>query len=207
MTYIQYMMHNKELLLNHKVPFSYPKSVQDVSYPHVGIEREDFIPISAFPLICNEWVNPLAEYIGDKKCIEVMAGTGMLSKALQNFGVSITATDSFMWEHTHWFPKDSELWTDIEKIDCCEAIRKYATVDFVVCSWPYMDDNCYECLMTMREVNPSCKMIYIGELDGGCTASNKFFEAADWVEDEEFDHSVYKFMSWRGIHDRICLAK
>ena len=42
-------------------------------------------------------------------------------------------------------------------------------------SWPYMDDTCYKAYKMMKEINPNCLMIYIGESIGGCTACDEFF--------------------------------
>jgi len=39
----------------------------------------------------------------------------------------------------------------------------------------------YDALIKMREVNSYCKLIYIGEYKGGCTASDKFFDAVQFL--------------------------
>ena len=61
--------------------------------------------------------------------------------------------------------------------------------------------------MSMREINPTAMMIYIGEGAGGCTADEKFFETAIVVPDSEFQHAVREYRSAYCIHDRLVLIK
>ena len=71
--------------------------------------------------------------------------------------------------------------------------------DLLLCSWPYRDDSCYQALLKMREVNPSMKMIYIGEPAGQATASDQFFDAMEEVDDDSFLCSSSQFPA--RIHD------
>lgn len=72
-------------------------------------------------------------------------------------------------------------------------------------SWCYMDDTGYKCLKKMREVNPNCKMLYIGEWQGGCTGNDEFFESLVEICDESFEKIAAKLPQWSGIHDRLYL--
>lgn len=61
--------------------------------------RMPLIKYSSFILISKDWIKPFAEWIGQRKCLEIMAGHGMLSKALRDEGVNVIAvTDDFSWE-------------------------------------------------------------------------------------------------------------
>lgn len=155
-----------------------------------------------------------------------MCGSGMLSKALKTCGVDIMPTDSNSWakradENPEIFKPNAwlkEPFTEIEEIDAIEAIKKYGeNVGFVIVSWPYMDNVCYNALQTMRNVNPKCKMIYIGEGYGGCCASDMFFDTFDELYDiehvgyEEYSklpisriNKIYK--QWAGIHDIVMIG-
>ena len=70
-----------------------------------------------------------------------------------------------------------------------------------------MDDNAYKCLMAMREVNPKCRMIYIGEDMGGCTANDKFFENAEVCDVQGFTDAVKNYRHWDSIYDFVALFK
>ena len=136
-----------------------------------------------------------------------MCGSGALSFALRSCGTSIIATDDHSWEKNYpdWFQAP---WTEIEKLDCLQAIEKYGRqTDLLLCSWPYRDDYCYQALLKMREVNPSMKMIYIGEPAGQATASDQFFDAMEEVDDDSFYAAVASFLPAYTIHDAPMLIK
>lgn len=92
-----------------------------------------------------------------------MSGKGTLSYVLKQEGVNIKATDDFSWSKF----TSMNTWCDIEQIDAIEAIEKYGKdMDYIIMSWCYMDNTGYKCLKKMREINPNCKMLYIGECQG-----------------------------------------
>ena len=227
-----------ELIVNHKIPESIPNYVSelggiDIENHHLIFEyRDRFIQYGGFSLVAYDWVRLLKEtIIKDSKCLEIMSGSGMLAKALKDVGCDVIATDNKTWgkdkrsRRVDWFENP---FTEIEEIDCIDAIDKYGKeVDFVIVSWAYMDDTCYRALLKMREVNPNCIMIYIGEY-GDCCADENFTEAAvdfydslyeyqnnqlDKIVDnlEEMCESLDKirelYRNWWGIHDDIYLVK
>jgi hypothetical protein len=169
--------------------------------------RDEIVRLSGFALVSYNWVRPLSQWIGRRKCLEVMCGSGILSKALRDCGVSVTATDNASWSGAnHWW---EHPWTDVEKLGCIEAVGKYGKdMDLILCSWPPMDDDIsYRLLLKMREVNPALVMIYIGEM-GGATACKEFFDAAKWIECPSFQDAVTHFTQIHStIHDRPYLLK
>lgn len=203
-----------ELLKNHQIPESYPEADR---YPFLFGERsldegslfvrDEVIRLCGYCFLSYDWVRPLAAWIGTRRCMEIMCGSGALSFALRSCGVKIHATDNFSWERQDplWFQNP---WIEVEQIDCLQAIEKYGReTDLLLCSWPYMDDTCYQALLKMREVNPGMKMIYIGELENGATASDKFFDTMDVVDDASFYTAVAQFRSAYTLHDRPLLLK
>lgn len=193
---------------NKRVPKQIPEDMRlnidyfNPLYREVMFYRDKYIEQVGFARISKDWVKPLARWVDKRKCLEVMSGSGALSYALRNEGVLIKATDDFSWN------KPFRPWLNVEDIDCILAVEKYGLeVDFIICSWPYMDDTAYRLLLKMREVNPKCRLIYIGEGYGGCTADDNFFDIA--VEDDVkgFYEAVKKFSSWWGIHDCPILYK
>lgn len=188
-------------LKNKVIPREYPK---DVIYSFGSYEyRNIVIKLQGFPLITEKNLDPIIKYIGDKKCLEVMAGTGSFSYYLKSKGVDIIATDNHQWELSgRW----SESWCNIENIDCVEAIGKYSDREVIIISWPYMDSNAYKCLLKMREVNPKATMIYIGEWCCGCTANDDFFENLNIINNDYITEANKNYNNWFGIHDRIYLV-
>ena len=186
--------------------------------------REYYTENFSFSIVSKNWLRILAHFIGDSKCLEIMGGTGLISKGLHDFGVDIICTDDYSWEEggkPHW----KRHFTDIERIDAVEAVKKYANnVSFIIMSWPYMDDTCYKAYKMMKEINPNCLMIYIGESAGGCTACDEFFlntiSSFDDInfgneESPNFSSDIIditrelnnKFTSFLSIHDRIHFIK
>lgn len=132
----------------------------------------------------------LARIIGKEKVLEVMCGLGAYSATLRVCGVDVIATDDMSWiegndkKYRDW---QANSWiSDIIKIDAVEAVKKYGNmVGYILMSWPpQYDEIAHNVLLTMREINPKCKMIYIGEWKGGCTAEDKFFNDAIDISNE-----------------------
>lgn len=186
-------------LLNKDIPDSYSKDVLS----NMAL-RFKVIPIQGYSIISKDWVKLLTDWIGNRKCLEIMSGKGTLSYALQSEGVSIIPTDVFKWSQFNF----SDLWTNVEQIDALDAIEKYGSdVDIIIMSWCYMDDLGYKSLLKMREINPDAVMIYIGEGKGGCTGSDLLYDSMIEIEDTKIDAINDIYPSWFGIHDRLHLIK
>ena len=193
-------IHNKQ------IPESYPDFM--INNLERYEQRSKFIQQIGFSLVSLDWIIPLSKWIGCRKCLEVMSGTGALSFALLQQSVDIKATDNFSWDTENSWNKQKNYWTDIENIDVIEAIKKYGkNIDIIIMSWPYMDDTAYRVLQIMREVNPQCLMIVIGESHGGCTANDEFFDSIVEVEDNAFNVAVKEYKRWWGIYDYPQLVK
>ena len=165
------------------------------------IYRDDIIQNCGYTLLSYDWIRPLAQWIGSRRCLEIMAGSGALSYALAQCGVDIVATDNGSWAEK-WCGWFSTPWKEVEKLDCIEAVRKYsADRPLMICSWPFMDDDVYHALLEMRKVNPEAIMLYIGEGYGGATANDNFFDAVVSVDDPHFADAVKDFKQMPGIHD------
>lgn len=203
-----------EQLRKHQIPESYPEADR---YPFLFGEksldegslfvREEIIRLCGYSFLSYNWIRPLAEWIGTRKCLEIMCGSGALSFALRTCGVNVHATDNYSWEQQDplWFQKP---WIETEKLDCIQSIEKYGKeADLLICSWPYMDDTYYRALLKMREINSDMKMIYIGEPKGMATASDDFFDTAIEVEDDSFYEAVQNYRSVFSLHDRPFLIK
>jgi hypothetical protein len=193
--------------LQHKqIPLRYPsyieKNFMAMNY------RERFNRAMGFSLISEDWINPLARYMkknlikNKPMTLEIMAGSGCWAKALTDKGLAVRATDndSWVWKWSKWTP--------VEKMNALDAIRKYiATCSYMLCSWAYMNDDLYDALILMRELNPQCKLIYIGESFSGCTANAKFFDSIEDVSDSTFLRAVSRYKKWIGLHDRVRIGK
>jgi len=186
-----------------EIPEAFPPEVAMPS-PYLDYYRSAYIQLMGYSLVCRSWVRPLAEFIGSRKVLEIMSGTGALAKALRDEGTDIIATDDYSWKATF-----AGQWTKVEKRSALSAIKKYGkSVDFIIMSWPYLDDMALKSLEKMRTVNPDCRLIYIGEPMGGCNADNSFFAGAVLDEaDSALDNVRKAYPRWYSFNDTIFLYK
>ena len=166
--------------------------------------REAFIYLWGWTVLTLDWIKPLADYLKGKKCLEVMSGTGGLAYALRQQGIDIIATDNYSRERDN----NHIWWLEPERLHAPTAVKRYGKeVDYIIMSWcEYKDNICVEVLKTMRNVNPNCILIEIGE-DAGCTGVPKFYNTAQYIEDPAFDTVVSAYQKWQFIYDRPKLLK
>ncbi|MGN5650934.1 hypothetical protein [Bacillus sp. Brlt_9] len=170
--------------------------------------RESYVKIGMFALVSWKWINPLSEWIGERKCLEVMAGRGWLSHGLRTKGIDVIATDDFSWNGPEYIQTWTDTVTEVEKLDAIDAVKKYGTeIDILIMSWPYMDDTAYRVIKCLNEVNPKALVIYIGEKCGGCTANDEFFNSFSIIEDPKFEIAASHFQSWHLFFDKLFLGK
>ena len=198
---------NLKLLEMNKIPESYNDMENILCHSGLYSLREEYVQKYGFIMVSKDWVFHIANLVKGHKCLEVMGGCGLLSQALYEEGVDIICTDDLSWENGSK-PEWSNHRYLVEDLDAICAIEMYGTnVDYVIMSWPYMDDTAYRCLMKLREVNPKASIIYIGEDWGGCTASNDFFENAEFYEDKRIEDANKVYANFPGIHDSIFILK
>ncbi|MCM1440503.1 MAG: hypothetical protein NC131_15085 [Roseburia sp.] len=165
-----------------------------------SIIREEHIKRFTFPCFSKEVINDLVVHINGKKCLEVCAGTGWLSKLLHDAGVNIIATDLGTWENNK-FDTWKTKFIEVDMIDALKAIDKYSDVEIVIMSWPEYGSPLAnlvlnKCLETGKE------LIYIGEDSGGCTADDTFFETL-YEKDLDMEPISDYYVPFDGIHDNI----
>lgn len=147
-------------------------------------------------LVDMVWTKRLANWIGCRTVLEIMAGNGWLSRALSLHGVRCFATDSREqnWPAPPVFP--------VHKVSAIKAVKRYRA-DILVISWPP-----YECdvIVEACKWRGSRPIIYIGEGDGGCNAGEEFWEHFDGdilevdLPQWQFIHDYVWAGHWRGPH-------
>lgn len=125
------------------------------------------------------WTKALANFVGGRKCLEIMAGRGWLSKALRHHGVDVIATGKLSNSYDQLLARGTV--TEVEELDAVAAVAKYGRdVDVLVVSWPVADLTMYRALQYWGYDKP---IIFVGEWYSdqiltlsGC-ASDEFFFA------------------------------
>lgn len=179
--------------------------------------REYAVFRMGFSVVTRRNCRILKEIIGDSKVLEIMCGLGSYTATLRSLGVPAIATDDMSWmdydtsKYQGW--KKNAWIDDVESLDAVSAIKKYGkTVGFILMSWPPQNEPyAYEALQAMRTVNPECRMIYIGEEKGGCTADHDFFDDLTDVSHEYPQMDLFRstYRSWEndGYHDYPFIIK
>lgn len=142
-------------------------------------------------IVDMEWTARLAEWIGDRQVLEIMAGKGWLAKALALQAVKINATDSKEWH------KGREEIFPVKKLSATTAVNRYGEKSQVLLvSWPpYGDKAILEALALWGTGKP---IIYIGEGQGGCTGCDEFHD--NFHPNRKIEIPLPQ---WPGIHDRV----
>lgn len=152
-------------------------------------------------------IGVVRNFVGDRRLLEVGAGTGLWAYLLSAFGVSVTATDDYSWTATDdpsvkvvlpsGFSVDQGRFFPVEPIEAVQAVRKYADHKALLICWPPPDrPMAYYALLAF----PGDRFVYIG--DKAATADDQFHAllAEQWRQ-----HSVVYVPTWPGIHDAIYL--
>lgn len=147
--------------------------------------RDAYIKKYGFFLVCKESIEALKSYIGNRKVLEVMGGTGYLSRCLSDAGVNIICSDTNEWKNTGDFVRSWKevSWYNVEEAEAMTALYNHRDVDVVLVSWPpYCDDTDVSILYCCEQHGKT--LIYIGESEGGCTGSDEFFDTACTLQKE-----------------------
>jgi len=146
-------------------------------------------------LVYKNFAQQLASWIGKRTVLEVMAGRGWLAKALSEYGIDIVATDNHSWDEKH-----SKM-VDVFPIVVMDAIEaaKMSLHEVLIISWPFMDDIAYNTIKAWGKDRP---IVYIGEWEGGCTASDLFF--SHFVDD--YKAPEIRLAQWDGLRDFVYIG-
>lgn len=164
--------------------------------------RTEYIKRAGYAIVTKELIDELAKFIDSRKCLEIMAGKGVISKGLRDKGIDIIATDNNSWKG-----QAEDRWTDVEIIDAGNAISKYRDVDIIIASWMPMDCESKRLVRNIRKYNPDVLLIIVGEYEGGCTSNDDWFDRVEEIDCEEFIPVENASVAWEGIHDKFLLYK
>lgn len=173
-------------ILIHDPIFSPSHTVSASLFHHYVQQR-----MGMYALVAYSWVAPLAEWIGKRRVLEVMAGRGWLAKALSSLDIDILATDDYSWKNS------KPLVHPVQNATALEAIANSSDRDILILSWPpYDDPAAYEAIKAWGSERP---IIYIGEDRAGCTANDEFFDHFDIQE-------TWSLPRWYGIRDSLYIG-
>jgi hypothetical protein len=200
-----------EIVETKEVPDYFEKSSLSLFNEDSMRLRDKYTSKVSWCIVNNNWLDELAKILKGHKCLEIYGGLGLISYQLQKRDIDIMCTDI-----KSFFAMDfDKTYTDVHYMSSVDAVESYEknTLDYVVASWiPYKDPYCTRVSTILAERQPKCKIVYIGEWQGGCTASDRFFNYIDDIsytkENKRSISSISKcFQSWDWIHDDVYLLK
>lgn len=109
--------------------------------------------------------------------LEIMAGNAQWTKAFQDVGVNMVATDDLSWSVTS--ATGARNFAPVTRLTAIEALIRYATVaDFVILAWaPNFGDADISLLEAYRNLPRKPLLLMVGER-GGATNSTAFWRTA-----------------------------
>ena len=127
--------------------------------------------LGMFAIPTWEWVGNFSVLLKNKRVLDFGAGVGIITAMLKDKGVEVRAIDN----NNRELPKLIDTMIIDEGV---KYVREHKDeYDVLFLAWPEMNETCLDvCNIFCGEGK---KVYYLGEGEGGCTASDKFFETFD----------------------------
>lgn len=154
--------------------------------------RDSYNRKFSWPLLTMELISGITKFLQGKKCLSVMSGKGYLEYFLYIKDCDIVATDIEGHNRVHMFNtvrmedvcKDLYRYCDasdfkrfhVIECDAIKAVTKYHDRDVLLMSWPNYKNSIGERTLELALQIGIKYIIYIGEGEGGCCATDEFFE-------------------------------
>lgn len=134
--------------------------------------------------------------------LELMAGNAYWSKALNEVGVKMVATDSFSWAKSS--NTGNRLFYRTKSYNAVNAIKKFSDVDLIICCWaPNFGNGDNEILQTYRKYcSPSTKLLFIGEKNGA-TNTPAFWQQAHEINSPSLKKVNHNFTNFDFIEEKF----
>ena len=167
----------------------FPWYGQDYPDPRFLMMRDRFIRMAGFAVPNAAFV---AHLVRLGPLVEVGAGSGLLSRLVNAAGGDCVATDPVRGEYELPYGQHGT----VEGLDAVEALGRYPSRT-VLMSWPCMGRTWSADVL--EAMAPGQCLVYVGEGEGGCTASGRFFELLDSGFEET---GALPWLPFPALHDR-----
>jgi hypothetical protein len=159
--------------------------------------RDTFIERFGFAVPTPPAIKAISQFVGQRKVLEVGAGTGLWARLLSDAGVVVTAVDD--WSGKYNKPMKVGTHYPIERVDGIEAVKRHEHKALLLC-WPDYDDP-----IAAAALKAFCgdRLVYIGEGESGCTGDDRFHKM---LRHWELVQSI-ALPQWPGIHDELTLHR
>lgn len=137
--------------------------------------------ITGYANVNRAWIRAVAKVLSGKKCLEIMAGNGLISHMLQEEGVNVMATDIAPDRSNDYISMRGRLFTDVMAADALGAVRRFGQkADVLIVSWPPQgEEEVLKAWEAYTRLRPDGLLLYIGEERGGLNATDAFFDTLE----------------------------
>jgi len=213
---LQYSLNNEtkeymRLFLNGEIPESLPESLSSRSYESndfmIGVTvHQKSLDSGYYAKITKKFAKNLAESLDKNSVIlDPMAGKGYFVKAMREQGIATIGSDDKSWDSAQ-----TDVDNGIEDMSAIDSLKKYGNnITHMVISWaPYGSDIDEQLYQTVKKDFSHVTIINIGEGEGGCTGSEKFWESISEDKETEISHeNQYGYQTTSGLHDFVTVVK
>ncbi|WP_129044965.1 hypothetical protein [Companilactobacillus metriopterae] len=154
--------------------------------------------------ITEDFMEEFVKQYPNEGFLELMAGNGYISSAINRLGGTAICTDNLSWS------KESKTgrkqYTNIEELDALNAIEKYHNqVSTIILAWsPDREEIDYDILELVRKYQ--LQFLVIGEKNGA-TNSAKFWSNAQLIDDPKIKKINKFYSNYDIVDDRLYLVE
>ncbi len=140
--------------------------------------------LTGYPNCNREFVAALAARFRGRKPLEIMAGNGLLAALLREAGLPVVATDIAPGRGNDYISMRDGTFCDVLAEDAMTAVKKRGpAADLLLCSWPPQgEEMILRALEAFTRLHPAGELLYFGEWQGGCNATDAFFDQVTVVD-------------------------
>lgn len=140
------------------------------------------------------------------RVLEVMAGNAYWSKALQEVGCQVLATDSLEWAKTS--ETGAQSFVPVKKMTATDALARYGEVaDLIICAWaPNFNESDCQLVAAWRQLPQRPPLFFVGERDGA-TNSPRFWQSVPLQNSKGLQKINASFASFDFIEEQIFQVK
>lgn len=183
------------LLKNKQIPEEYDCKLQKLLF-----KNEDTIRLNeygGYTMLSKDWIDDFAEWINDRKVLEIGAGVGALSKELTDRYITLESIDDRSWDRFNWKDDKNKKWFYPKEENYLDTAEKYKDYEIIILSYPVQGETSYNLYKKIKEINPNSLIIYIGPFRNDYVTDD-FINGVEIIEDKNFQKISEKYCYWFG---------
>lgn len=184
-----------ELLKNKQIPKTYNNELQKLKFKNQDTMRLN--EYGGYTMLSKDWIDLFAEWISNRKVLEIGSGIGALAYELINRYITIESIDDRSWDRFNWKESREKKWIRSTEENYLDMANKYIDCQIIIMSYPIQGESAYNLYKKIKETNPDSLIVYIGPFRNDYVTDN-FINSVEIVEDEQFQKVSDKYCYWFG---------